>query len=53
MSITLLCFIKENTSANAFSVDIEKDQLVNHLKKVIKAEKASVFDNFPTDEFKL
>ncbi|PKK62904.1 kinase-like protein, partial [Rhizophagus irregularis] len=30
-----------------------KDQLVGHLKKVIKAEKAPEFDNFPADKLKL
>src|SRR5205823_5266302 len=29
------------------------DQLVGHLKKVIKAEKAPEFDNFPADKLKL
>ena len=43
MSITLLCLVKGNTLANAFSVDINKDQLVSHLKKVIKAEKHKTF----------
>ena len=53
MSITLLCLVKGNTLANAFPVDINKDQLVGHLKKVIKAEKAPEFDNFPADRLKL
>ena len=53
MSITLLCLVKGNTLANAFPVDIEKDQLVGHLKKVIKAEKAPEFDHFPADRLKL
>ena len=53
MSITLLCLVKGNTTANAFPVDIEKDQLVGHLRKVIKAEKAPEFDNFPADKLKL
>src|SRR5947199_10696520 len=53
MSITLLCLVKGNTLANAFPVDIEKDQLVGHLKKVIKAKKAPEFDHFPADRLKL
>ena len=53
MSITLLCLVKGNTLANAFPVDIEKEQLVGHLKKVIKAEKAPEFDNFPADKLRL
>ena len=43
MSITLLCLVKGNTLANAFPVDINKDQLVGHLKKAIKAEKHKTF----------
>src|SRR5215213_4847610 len=53
MSITLLCLVKCNTTANAFPVDIEKNQLVGHLKDAIKAKKAPEFDNFPADKLKL
>ncbi|RIA88557.1 hypothetical protein C1645_725866 [Glomus cerebriforme] len=53
MSITLLCLVKGNTTANAFAVDIDREKLVSHLKKVIKAEKAPEFDNFPADKLKL
>ena len=53
MPITLLCLVKGNTTASAFPVDINKDQLVGHLKKVIKAEKAPEFDNFPADKLRL
>ena len=53
MSITLFCLIKGNTSANAFEVVIEKDKSISHLKKVIKAEKALEFDNFPIDKLRL
>src|ERR1044071_7733000 len=53
MSITLLCLVKGNTLANAFPVDIDKDQLVGHLKDAIKAKKAPEFDNFPADRLKL
>src|SRR3954451_7614579 len=53
MSITLFCLVKGNTTANAFEVNIEKDKSVGHLKKVIKAEKAPEFDNFPADRLKL
>ena len=28
MSITLLCLVKGNTTANAFPIDIDRDQLV-------------------------
>src|SRR6266496_2955011 len=53
MSITLLCLVKGNTTANAFPVDIEKDQLVGHLKKVIKAEQPQTFANVDAKDLKL
>ena len=53
MSITLLCLVKGNTTANAFPVDIEKDQLVGHLKKVIKAEQPQTFANVDAKDIKL
>ena len=36
MSITLFCLIKGDIIANAFAIDINKEKLVSHLKKVIK-----------------
>src|SRR3954469_24206873 len=53
MSITLLCLVKGNTLANAFPVDIGKDQLVGHLKKIIKAEKQNDFAGVDADKLKL
>ena len=53
MSITLLCLIKGNTLANAFPVDIDKDQLVGHLKKVIKAEQPQTFANVDAKDLKV
>ena len=53
MSITLLCLVKGNTTANAFPVDINKDQLVGHLKKAIKAEKQNDFAGIDADKLKL
>ncbi len=35
----LLYLVKGNTIANAFPIDIKKDQLVGHLKEAIKAKK--------------
>src|SRR3989337_639491 len=52
MSITLLCLVKGNTTANAFPVDIEKNQLVGHLKEAIK-EKIDVPANFKAKDLKL
>ncbi|PKY32815.1 hypothetical protein RhiirB3_475619, partial [Rhizophagus irregularis] len=45
--------VKGNTTANAFSVKISRDEPVSELKKVIKAEKAPEFDNFPADKLRL
>src|SRR6266542_4798704 len=53
MSITLLCLVKGNTTANAFTFDIEKDQLVGHLKKFIKAEQPQTFANIDAKDLKL
>ncbi|PKK69917.1 hypothetical protein RhiirC2_850346 [Rhizophagus irregularis] len=53
MSITLLCFVKGNTLANAFPVDVEKDQLVGRLKKVIKVAKQNKFTSVDADKFRL
>jgi hypothetical protein len=53
MSITLLCLVKGNTTASAFPVDINKDQLVGHLKKVIKAEKQNDFAGIDADKLRL
>src|SRR5947199_1915933 len=53
MSITLLCLVKGNTTANAFPVDINKDQLVGHLKEAIKAKKHKTFHGVEADELKL
>ena len=52
MSITLLCLVKGNTTASAFPVDINKDQLVGHLKEAIK-EKIDVPANFKAKDLKL
>ena len=53
MSITLLCLVKGNTTANVFPVHIEGSSLVGDLKDAIKAKKAPEFDNFPADKLKL
>ena len=53
MSITLLCLVKGNTTANAFPVNINKEQLVGQLKKVIKAEKQNDFAGVDADKLKL
>src|SRR5436190_16591488 len=53
MPITLLCLVKGNTTANAFPVDINKDQFVGHLKEAIKAKKQNDFAGVDADKLKL
>jgi hypothetical protein len=53
MSITLFCLVKGNTTANAFKVDIEKDNSVSRLKKVIKREKPNDFAGVDANNLKL
>src|ERR1700722_9954583 len=53
MSITLLCLVKGSTTANAFPVDINKDQLVGHLKEAIKAKKQNDFAGVDADKLRL
>jgi Crinkler effector protein N-terminal domain len=53
MSITLLCLVKGNTTASAFAVDIDREKLVSHLKKAIKAEKYKTFHGVEADELRL
>src|ERR1044072_5766776 len=53
MSITLLCLVKGNTLANAFPVDIDKDQLVGHLKDAIKAKNQNDFAGVDAVKLKL
>jgi hypothetical protein len=53
MSITLLCLVKGNTTANAFAVDIDSGKLVSHLKDAIKAKKQNDFAGVDADKLKL
>src|SRR4051794_6208908 len=53
MSITLFCLVKDNTTANAFSVKISKDKPISELKKAIKTEKHKTFHGVEADELKL
>jgi hypothetical protein len=53
MSITLFCLVKGNTTANAFSVKINRDEPISELKDAIKAKKSPEFDNFPADRLRL
>jgi len=53
MSITLLCLVKGNKTANAFSVKRSRDEPVSELKKAIKAEKQNDFAGVDADRLKL
>ncbi|GBC01773.1 hypothetical protein RclHR1_04320014 [Rhizophagus clarus] len=49
-NITLNCLVQGNLFKNAFPVDINKQQLIGHLKEVIKAKKTPDFDNISADK---
>ena len=53
MSVTLLCLVKGNTTANAFAVDIDSGKLVSHLKEAIKAKKQNDFAGVDADKLRL
>ena len=53
MSITLLCLVKGNTLANAFSVKISREEPISELKKAIKAEKQNDFAGVDADKLRL
>ena len=51
-SITFFCWIL-NKSEQSFSVDIDDDRTVDHLKKAIVKEKPMAFADVGADELKL
>ena len=53
MSITLFCLVKGNTTANAFSVKISRDEPISELKDAIKAKKQNDFAGVDADRLKL
>src|ERR1044072_2695675 len=53
MSITLFCLVKGNTSENAFSVKISRDEPISELKEVIKAKKQNDFAGVDADKLRL
>ncbi|CAB4427751.1 unnamed protein product [Rhizophagus irregularis] len=53
MSITLFCLVKGNTSENAFSVKISRDEPISELKDAIKAKKQNDFAGIDADRLKL
>ncbi|RIA95855.1 hypothetical protein C1645_756528, partial [Glomus cerebriforme] len=44
---------KGNTTASAFAIDIDREKLVSHLKKAIKAEQPQTFANVDAKDIKL
>uniref|UniRef100_U9URH1 Crinkler effector protein N-terminal domain-containing protein n=1 Tax=Rhizophagus irregularis (strain DAOM 181602 / DAOM 197198 / MUCL 43194) TaxID=747089 RepID=U9URH1_RHIID len=50
--ISPVCLVKGNTIANAFPVDIDRNQLVRHLKKGIR-EKIDISENVKAKDLKL
>jgi hypothetical protein len=53
MSITLLCLVKGNKTANAFPVHVDGNSLIGDLKGVIKESQKPFFDSIPTKDIKL
>ncbi len=53
MSITLFCLVKGNTTANAFSVKISRDEPISELKEAIKEKKQNDFAGVDADKLKL
>src|SRR3954447_20826397 len=53
MTITLLCLVKGNRTANAFAIDIDSEKLVSHLKEAIKGKNAQTFANVDAKDIKL
>ena len=53
MSITLFCLVKGNTTANAFSVKISRDEPISELKEAIKAKNTQTFANVDAKDLKL
>ncbi|KAF9133873.1 hypothetical protein BG015_003496, partial [Linnemannia schmuckeri] len=51
--LTLFCLVDGETTSQAFSVDIDQTKTVDHLKKLIKTEKAPRFDDVAADELTL
>src|SRR3954453_12545020 len=48
-----MCHVLKLKVVNTFPIDTVKDQLVGHLKKVIKAKKQNDFAGVNTNKFKL
>ena len=53
MSITLFCLVKGNTTANAFSVKISRDEPISELKEAIKEKNTQTFANDDAKDIKI
>jgi Crinkler effector protein N-terminal domain len=53
MMFNLLCYVRGDDSQHAFTVKIEEDEVVDSLKKAIKARKTPFFDHIPADSLVL
>ncbi|GJJ73299.1 hypothetical protein EMPS_05657 [Entomortierella parvispora] len=53
MDITLFCLVDEDATSQAFSIEVNQNKTVDHLKNLIKAKKSPRFDAFPADELTL
>ncbi|KAF8942097.1 hypothetical protein BGZ47_006819, partial [Haplosporangium gracile] len=51
--LTLFCLVEGEATSQAFSVEIDQTKTVDHLKKFIKTEKTSRFDDVAADELTL
>lgn len=53
MSITLFCLVKGDTTANAFSVKINRDESISNLKDAIKVKNQNDFASVDAKRLKL
>ncbi|PKC00698.1 hypothetical protein RhiirA5_505039 [Rhizophagus irregularis] len=53
MSVTLFCLVKGNTTANAFSVKISRDEPVSDLKEAIKSKNPQTFASVDAKDIQL
>ncbi|KAG0195906.1 hypothetical protein BGX28_000397, partial [Mortierella sp. GBA30] len=51
--LTLFCLVDGGSTSQAFSVEIDREKTVDHLKKLIKTEKTNVFSDVDADQLTL
>ena len=52
-SLSLFCYVRGDDGGEPFKVDIDKEETVSHLRKVIKENKKPRFDDIPADTLSL